>query len=478
MRFFFCTIFFFVFHNVTSQSILNFKINKDVFSYLRLESSFNINQTDLLINSDTIIKIKNEKFITLSDSESDNKIYLFLENNLDDTLTIDVSSEINFSGYNSKFIEFYNLYVAKYEQRFNYEYLNKNFRSLNELDIYLFKLFNDEIFNFYKNNYEKNNFSEYSKSYFKKKINYQYKSSFSGFLFKKLMSNFDDDEWISNIQTNNKINDWIDFSEFEKSLKDESFYDDPDYKNHIFNCAFLFALENFEYTIKNYQDFQNFISKSVIYLFDNVPEELYFFHLKKILNYFTPIISKKTFNHLLIFLDNKSLNQDEIILLSDLYYEIHIPTELILDEDYDMQKHDFFLEDLEGLDSSLSEYRGYLLYIDIWASWCGPCRKQFPFSKKLRDKLSRNEKKKIKFIYISIDNDYEKWKKSIEQLSIEGEHFISPSNVNESAANYFNAYSIPKYIIMDSSGKIICSDAKRPSDGTLIDELKEILKDM
>ena len=74
--------------------------------------------------------------------------------------------------------------------------------------------------------------------------------------------------------------------------------------------------------------------------------------------------------------------------------------------------------------------------------------------------------------------DDQKWKKSIEQLSIEGEHFISPSNDNKSAANYFNAYSIPKYIIIDSYGKIISSDAKRPSDDTLIDDLKEILKDM
>ena len=478
MRFFFFTIFFFVFHIVTSQSILNFKIDNEVFNYLRLGVSINDNQTGVIINSDTIIKITNEKFTVLSDSESDEKFYLPLDHNIDDTLTIDVSSEINFSGYNSKFIDFYNQYITKYEQSFNNEYLSKNFSSLNELDIYLFKLFNDEIFNFFNYNSEKNNFSENSISYFKKKINYQYKSSFSGFLFNKLMSNNDDDEWVNNIQTSNKIKDWIDFSDFKKSLKDENFYNDSDYRNHIFNCTFLFALENFEYRIRNYQDFQNFISKSVNFLFDNVPEQLQFFYLKKILNYFTPIISTRTLNHLLTFLENKTFEQDKIMLLSALYYENDNPTELILDEDNDIYEHDFFLEDLEGLDSSLSEHRGYLLYIDIWASWCGPCRKQFPFSKNLKDKLSRKEKKKIKFLYISIDNDYEKWKKSIEQLSIEGEHFISPSNVNKSAANYFNAFSIPKYIIIDSKGKIISSDAKRPSDDTLIDDLKEILKDM
>ena len=185
--------------------------------------SINDNQTGVIINSDTIIKITNEKFTVLSHSESDEKFYLPIDHNVDDTLTIDLSSEINFSGYNSKFIDFYNQYISKYEQSFNNEYLNKNFSSLNELDIYLFKLFNDEIFNFFNYNSEKNNFSENSKSYFKKKINYQYKSSFSGFLFNKLMSNFDDDEWVNNIQTSNKIKDWIDFSEFKKKFKRRKF---------------------------------------------------------------------------------------------------------------------------------------------------------------------------------------------------------------------------------------------------------------
>ena len=58
-----------------------------------------------------------------------------------DELSNQILKSLNLSGFdNSKFIDFYNQYVSKYEQRFNYEFLNKNFSSLNELDIYLFKL--------------------------------------------------------------------------------------------------------------------------------------------------------------------------------------------------------------------------------------------------------------------------------------------------------------------------------------------------
>ena len=116
-----------------------------------------------------------------------------------------------------------------------------------------------------------------------------------------------------------------------------------------------------------------------------------------------------------------------------------------------------------------------MLYVDIWASWCGPCRNQFPHAEKLKSNLSRRQLKKINFIYISIDNDYDKWKKSLNKLNLSGHQFISPANKLDGAGKYFNVSSIPRYILIDANGDIIDDNAKRPSDANLLSELLELI---
>jgi len=145
------------------------------------------------------------------------------------------------------------------------------------------------------------------------------------------------------------------------------------------------------------------------------------------------------------------------------------------EESVNYSKNSFYLEDLNGNISSLDDYFGKVLYIDIWASWCGPCRKQFVYAKELKKKIKKKYLKKMKFIYISIDNDHKKWKNTIQKLEIEGEHFISPANKLDNAGTYFNVSGIPRYIIIDKNGNIIDFNAKRPSSEDIIDYLIDIV---
>jgi thiol-disulfide isomerase/thioredoxin len=129
------------------------------------------------------------------------------------------------------------------------------------------------------------------------------------------------------------------------------------------------------------------------------------------------------------------------------------------------------LTDLNGKPVSLSSFKGKVVYIDFWASWCGPCRAMMPFSKKLHDELSPKEKKQIVFLYISIDANPDAWRKGITDMSIEGVNVISPGNWSSKACAYFQINSIPRYMIMDKKGEIVDFNAKRPADPAIKQDL-------
>jgi thiol-disulfide isomerase/thioredoxin len=139
--------------------------------------------------------------------------------------------------------------------------------------------------------------------------------------------------------------------------------------------------------------------------------------------------------------------------------------------------HDDIDVELQGLNGKLfklSELKGKVVYLDIWASWCGPCRKQFPAAKALKEQLSKKEKKNIEFLYISIDNTETVWKRAIEELGIEGVHGLSKGGWGSEATAKFGVSSIPRYLIFDKKGKVVDGNAPRPSDPNLLEILRNL----
>lgn len=131
------------------------------------------------------------------------------------------------------------------------------------------------------------------------------------------------------------------------------------------------------------------------------------------------------------------------------------------------------LVDLQDKSFDFSTFKGKVIYVDFWASWCGPCRKEFPFSREMHEKLTDKQKKEIVFLYISIDEDLDAWKKAVEQLKLQ--EFGTNGHSYEVAGRY-QIRSIPRYMIIDKKGEIVEQNATRPSSPETLSKLLKLIE--
>lgn len=116
-----------------------------------------------------------------------------------------------------------------------------------------------------------------------------------------------------------------------------------------------------------------------------------------------------------------------------------------------------------------------VLYLDIWGTWCGPCKKEFPFSKKLYEGI---DQEKIQMIYLCVGSPKDEWEQMINSEELKGQHFIiDDDNLKKfDNENGINIQSIPRYIIVGKDGKIKDKNAPRPSADNMIELLTQIAK--
>ena len=125
------------------------------------------------------------------------------------------------------------------------------------------------------------------------------------------------------------------------------------------------------------------------------------------------------------------------------------------------------LTDAAGNTVDFSSLRGFYVYIDLWASWCVPCRKEIPHLQRLENELKNPL---VKFVSISIDRTESDWKKAVKQLNLHGLQWL---NADNSLPKALNIRGIPFFLIYDKEGNLMQYDAPRPSDG---DKLKAYLE--
>ncbi|GIM51132.1 hypothetical protein CAPN004_01620 [Capnocytophaga cynodegmi] len=130
-------------------------------------------------------------------------------------------------------------------------------------------------------------------------------------------------------------------------------------------------------------------------------------------------------------------------------------------------------QNINSLGELFAKYQGKVLYIDIWATWCVPCRKELQYSKENHSTL---ETMGVIPIYLSIDKNSSdnQWKTMIKNLKLEGVHIRASEALQKELGEFVKA--IPHYIIVGKDGKIKEKSAKRPSDKQdLFDQLNKYL---
>lgn len=132
----------------------------------------------------------------------------------------------------------------------------------------------------------------------------------------------------------------------------------------------------------------------------------------------------------------------------------------------------FSLYDKNGKLVSLSSLKGKVVYLDFWATWCGPCMMELPYAKTLQDSLKTKD---IVFLYISVDEDEKEWKNTIAAKKMQGTHLLAKGIEHEVPVRYA-VNGIPSYYIIGKDGKILNNNPARPSNPKVYTELLEALE--
>ena len=119
---------------------------------------------------------------------------------------------------------------------------------------------------------------------------------------------------------------------------------------------------------------------------------------------------------------------------------------------------DFTYPDKEGNELSLSTFKGSLVYVDVWATWCGPCKAEIPALKTLEHDYHNNN---ITFLSVSVDTDEEAWINMLADKQLGGVQLWANGWTEITKSYAING--IPRFMLFDTDGNVISLNAPRPS---------------
>lgn len=109
----------------------------------------------------------------------------------------------------------------------------------------------------------------------------------------------------------------------------------------------------------------------------------------------------------------------------------------------------FTLQDQNGKNVQLSDYRGQVVYLDFWASWCRPCIKKIDEMRPFREMM---KEKDVVFLHVSLDRKESDWIKMLNSKKFDGIHLLALNNIDSKVAEAYNIEALPTYFLITKQG--------------------------
>jgi thiol-disulfide isomerase/thioredoxin len=136
---------------------------------------------------------------------------------------------------------------------------------------------------------------------------------------------------------------------------------------------------------------------------------------------------------------------------------------------------DFQFTDTKGRTLSLANLKGKVLLIDIWGTWCVPCIQEMPYLDSLQQRYQANPE--VHIMSVACDKKADRWKNFLAKHPTSWHQYLITPQGDKVLDNVYHVIGIPRFIVVDRNGKLVSSDALRPSDPEFNEFFEKIVRD-